>query len=522
MFGYAEEGQSDSPHFPHNLATSSHSHTLSEPLPYSRPLMTRQMHPAPPYNPAFHNTHNTGYTAGFTPSTFPFVSSPLPYNQRTDGFRHISRHPEGEHISSFVYPHPSGVPDTNAINHTAHANYQTGAPARTLNLTGHPHEVPSTAHGPFLNFGSYSQAACPPSHQPSPPHVPGGYASPGPIHSLNYSPPNSASSYGYPHLQGYSPSPPVYPQYSGSPYNQSLSPETNRQRTWWYNANHAGVPLQQPFDAYQRNYPASYPVPHINPYHRSTPLPPVSPPTSPNLPGPSSPERRLGAGSNHGSGSRGGKKPLVRRSYHPNPPSYRSDWVMWTGNIPSNATHDELWRFFTSFPEGTPDAPANSGVLSIFLISRSNCAFINYENEVYLKAAVEHLNGRSLRPGDPRCPKLVCRMRRTDDDLKAGVGGQRGIGMHLRWVKERKDRESSLTESVPNDPSSPLPDKSSHSTSSDDDSGGRHGPQSLASSSSYASTNSSLLARFFPQRYFILKSLTQVILIFFQLFKDAV
>ena len=63
---------------------------------------------------------------------------------------------------------------------------------------------------------------------------------------------------------------------------------------------------------------------------------------------------------------------------------------------------------------------------------------MNYEDENSLNAAIEQFNGRPLRPGDPRCPKLVCRIRNTDDDLKAGVDGQRGMGIHIRWIKEQQ------------------------------------------------------------------------------------
>jgi hypothetical protein len=40
-------------------------------------------------------------------------------------------------------------------------------------------------------------------------------------------------------------------------------------------------------------------------------------------------------------------QPLERRPYHPTPPASRSDWVMWVGNVPRDAGHDEMWRFFT-------------------------------------------------------------------------------------------------------------------------------------------------------------------------------
>lgn len=41
-----------------------------------------------------------------------------------------------------------------------------------------------------------------------------------------------------------------------------------------------------------------------------------------------------------------------------------------------------------------------SGVASIFLISRSNCAFVNYTSERALMGAVDWFNGRPLRSAE--------------------------------------------------------------------------------------------------------------------------
>ncbi|KAJ6464666.1 YT521-B-like domain-containing protein [Mycena vitilis] len=239
-----------------------------------------------------------------------------------------------------------------------------------------------------------------------------------------------------------------------------------------------------------------------------------------------------------------GERPIVRRAYHPNPPAHRSEWVMWAGNVPSDAGHDELWRFFTQRPDDAAGSTSTSaassvsggsssngdavngaggsGVLSIFLISRSSCAFVNYETEVHLLAAIARFNGVPLRAADPRCARLVCRARRKDDDLRAGVGGQRGMGMHSRWVKAqvgkaRDDADasvSSTSRSASDSGRSHEPSMSALSiASSDDDAPTRPPPRPYKagsnSSGSHASTNSSLLRTHFPQRFFILKSLTR-------------
>lgn len=195
---------------------------------------------------------------------------------------------------------------------------------------------------------------------------------------------------------------------------------------------------------------------------------------------------------------------------------------MWAGNVPSDTVHDELWRFFkqppaspVQGPSDKTDDPLYDGVSSIFLIARSNCAFVNFDSEGHLHSAIERFNGKSLRPNDSRCPRLVCRVRRKDDDLKAGVGGQRGMGIHTSWIKEKGSMvpaddtaTSSTSEATSSPPAEQLgPLMTAMSLSSDED---RYTARTKQSSSgSYASTNSSILTRYFPKRYFILKSLTQ-------------
>ena len=207
---------------------------------------------------------------------------------------------------------------------------------------------------------------------------------------------------------------------------------------------------------------------------------------------------------------------------------------MWAGNIPSDATHDEIYRFFSQAPGDR--AFESMGVVSVFLISRSNCAFVNFENEGYLLYAISRFNGIPLRADDRRCARLVCRVRRKDDDLMAGVGGQRGTGMHTRWVKDQKQKVREEKTAAKQDESDlSLSDRRSTSPSSKSKQLG-YGISNISLSSannseveqnihakhsstsdSYSSSNSSFVARHFPKRYFILKSLTQVsyILAFF-------
>ncbi|KAJ7917934.1 YT521-B-like domain-containing protein [Mycena leptocephala] len=187
-------------------------------------------------------------------------------------------------------------------------------------------------------------------------------------------------------------------------------------------------------------------------------------------------------------------QPLVRQPYHPTPPVSRSDWVMWAGNVPRDARHDELWRFFT---EGATSVAHGHGILSIFLIARSACAFVNFSSAAALSAAIAQFDGVPLRVGDAG---LVCRVRDGNDDLHAGVGGQRGVGMHECWMRDRR-RESVEAESGAHS-------KSERDTNKEKDVATLEASGS-ASPGGSTSTSSSVLALHFPQRFFILKSLTR-------------
>ena len=206
---------------------------------------------------------------------------------------------------------------------------------------------------------------------------------------------------------------------------------------------------------------------------------------------------------------------LERRSYHPKSPAHRSDWVMWVGNVPSDMTPDNLRAFFNrSLPprssnqsRQSPDlGQVHGGVSSVFLIPRSNCAFVNFKSESQLEAAIARFHDKPIRF---RHPRLVCRVRKRTDDLKAGVGAQRDGSMHIKWIKEQREiakREGAESVGL----AKAVGGLSTSTSTSDDEGQGKSSAPSSSRSNSLASTNSGILARYFPQRYFILKSLTQV------------
>jgi len=226
-------------------------------------------------------------------------------------------------------------------------------------------------------------------------------------------------------------------------------------------------------------------------------------------------------------------------------PAPRSDWVLWAGNVP-NVSIDELWSFFSTIPveeSGLPSQPVGTseeereatqdqhGILSIHLISRSNCCFINYISEDYLNRALGYFHGKIILPDNPRCQRLVVRIRKKGDEQMSGVAGQRGKGMHVAWVKEqeRKKKEAVIIrgeETLPATPGKQKPQQtkpespSEHSTTGSTSTGSgqakagtRPSPThdsssgSIGSVNSFTSTNSSLLRHpAFRTRYFILKS----------------
>ncbi|KAJ7902507.1 YT521-B-like domain-containing protein [Mycena olivaceomarginata] len=271
---------------------------------------------------------------------------------------------------------------------------------------------------------------------------------------------------------------------------------------------------QQP-SVYQ---PAQYSHPAAHLFHAPREPPSASPITSTSVGAPVSP-----AGSSHGERRTGGAHGKVkedshkdrdkgkgrgiyraqsfeRQSYHPTPPVSRSDWVMWVGNVPRDAGHDEMWRFFAG---GASSVAHGHGILSIFLIARSGCAFVNYSSSAALSAAIAQFDGVPLRAGSAD-RALECRQRHGDDDLRAGVGGQRGVGMHNHWVKDRR-REWMDTESGADSKSERDTDKDKDASTLE-----ASGLANPVSEHGSTSTSSSMLVRHFPQRFFILKSLSRV------------
>ncbi|CAH7671048.1 YT521-B-like domain-domain-containing protein, partial [Phakopsora pachyrhizi] len=198
-----------------------------------------------------------------------------------------------------------------------------------------------------------------------------------------------------------------------------------------------------------------------------------------------------------------------------------SEHAIWVGNVPNDATVEELWNFFSSIPQkvqinqlrgkeqnnddyemGVNEILSNNGIKSIHIISKSNCAFINYISSQHLQKALLACNKKPLRSQTPTSKPLVCRIRKPEDNMKSGVGAQRIGGMHKSWIKKQKlklKKNQNIDNSMA-DPSRNLHKLNEFNTEA---------LTEISESDDSDSTTPSFLANNFPSRYFILKSYTE-------------
>ena len=109
---------------------------------------------------------------------------------------------------------------------------------------------------------------------------------------------------------------------------------------------------------------------------------------------------------------------LVASSTHAHSPIIRgpprkpkqSGHALWVGNLPPGANVVDLKDHFSR--------DATNEILSVFLISKSNCAFVNYKTEEACAKAVERFNESRFQG-----VRLLCRLRRTSV-LVGGKDGQ--------------------------------------------------------------------------------------------------
>jgi RNA recognition motif-containing protein len=78
----------------------------------------------------------------------------------------------------------------------------------------------------------------------------------------------------------------------------------------------------------------------------------------------------------------------------------QSGHALWVGNLPPGANVVDLKDHFSR--------DATNNILSVFLISKSNCAFVNYKTEESCSAAMTRFHDTRFQG-----VRLVCRLRRS-------------------------------------------------------------------------------------------------------------
>ncbi|KZV84318.1 hypothetical protein EXIGLDRAFT_807134 [Exidia glandulosa HHB12029] len=302
-----------------------------------------------------------GYRATASPLSPQHGGSMFPFMHPQQQLQSADNTPGPSSTPFQAAPPPPQTPPSTYHHQDAHPSTQ--APASS----------PLVAHTPQSPFGQYGV------HYPASP-VGGSFYPP---HSYSHSAPSI--------YQG------QYTQASyGQPYVSQAQPDDKG--IWWFVPAPRSSPAFDPNMHSQAAYTTSYPLGFqaVQPRRQDAeqsfgPVPPLSPfPTSPAMlsagfprSGPpssdhtQSPIVRSPTGSHAsriGAGRGTPRSPASRMPYHPSVPPSRSEWVMWVGNVPSDASDDELRQFFNTMrlPQEDGSTGSEGEVTSVFLISRSN------------------------------------------------------------------------------------------------------------------------------------------------------
>lgn len=526
---------SDQPQYPryYYYGYVTHDTMMGYPRSYST---DPSLYPPSLYSRRDDNDHNLGETPSGShepPATQPPLNAvPMSVSYSIPIYQRPVYYPNAPMVGHFPYPPavrpavtPEGVPNDPAYPHTPSASVNLSP-----SLTGHQYANPYEAH-----------------HHAKQMYMPPPTAAPG-------YPPMMYSDAGAPYY-GYSPQGPIMPsqfmgqypmvpRYSPAPMEQTSAPNEARPRrstgTWGSGRGRRGSNRRYSSTSHQS---ASTPADsHNAPKPQAVPAPSSDPPVHAKVStGPAESTRTTASPEQ-------GVSPEIHTAEASSVPSHgavsedqrqgtRSNYVMWCGNVPSDATLDELWKFFSSVPDDftgssseqssaspgsvrdvdpiaerapTPgnaseDAPSDSssgrraGILSIFIMSRSSCAFVNYVSGFDLDRACAYFHGKPLRLKSS-CPRLVCRPRRLEDAEYAGVAAQRGKGVHTNWYRQQRQQQLQRQRQQSESGDALPADARGDNTTEDNATG-------MSDSRSFTSTNSSLLRQpMFAHRFFILKS----------------
>lgn len=184
------------------------------------------------------------------------------------------------------------------------------------------------------------------------------------------------------------------------------------------------------------------------------------------------------------SGSSGGA-PIPMYPRGPPRKPKQSGHALWVGNLPPNAQIADLKDHFSR------DATAD--IESLFLISKSNCAFVNYRSAKACSDAMTRFHDSRFHG-----VRLVCRLRRgSATDTVSGTADE-SVNENRQETAASSTGDESPTKDeeheTPSDPHSPTIVSGSYT--------------SLVGSAEAASASQSQSAHRVPEKYFIVKSLT--------------
>ncbi|KAE9968412.1 hypothetical protein BLS_004499 [Venturia inaequalis] len=149
----------------------------------------------------------------------------------------------------------------------------------------------------------------------------------------------------------------------------------------------------------------------------------------------------------------------------------QSGHALWVGNLPPGATVLDLKDHFSR--------DATRDIESLFLISKSNCGFVNYRTEEACAAAMQRFHDSRFQG-----VRLVCRLRRTSTPSLAIPVGTASI-----------NAEDTTSPSAPSPSRSPVPKASGELEDV--------GPQAKGSKVEESSSTVRV-----PEKFFVVKSLT--------------
>ncbi|CAG7953774.1 unnamed protein product [Penicillium salamii] len=130
----------------------------------------------------------------------------------------------------------------------------------------------------------------------------------------------------------------------------------------------------------------------------------------------------------------------------------QSGHALWVGNLPPGANVVDLKDHFSQ--------DATHEIESVFLISKSNCAFVNYKSAAACVAALDRFHDSRFQG-----VRVVCRLRKGFTAPGSGLGVSGSVGTASNKLPSQEDAASAIADSAPIlDGEAPRPDSAAPAT----------------------------------------------------------